>query len=65
MQEYRVIYADSLGGLAAVAGASFKILQNTVREFDVLTSDHDPAMNGTGTINVQKHGWVALARLES
>jgi hypothetical protein len=60
-RNYRVIVAQTEGGLDAVAGPNWQVIRSTIRQFVELDSDHDHSYGDIGGIEVFEAGFVALA----
>ncbi len=64
MAEIAVIVSETKGGLIAVAeDCGFAIIDDSVREFDSLTTCSTPGLSTIGYIDTGKEGWIALAEL--
>lgn len=60
-RKYRVLVAKTEGGLHVAAGSDWKMLGNTIREFQQLKTNDDHSLGNIGAIEVSEPGWVALA----
>lgn len=60
-RKYRVLVAKTEGGLHVAAGNDWKILGNTIREFQQLETNDDHSLGNIGAVDVAESGYVALA----
>lgn len=59
---YGILVAKTKGGLAAVAGEDFEIIEETVREFKTLVTYSDPPSTAAGNIKTNQPGWIAIGK---
>lgn len=59
---YGILVAKTEGGLVAVAGDDFEIIEETVRPFKSLVTYSDPPSTAAGHIKTGEPGWIALGK---